>query len=261
MAAPIKKVEPLGMFAGDSLRFDKTFKDYPASEWSLTYRLVAQQGAVVIEFTGTANGTTFEISVPRTTTASWTPGEYRIIGLLIRGTERVGLLVLEDNFTILPDPATSTAMDVTTAKERNLFQLEEIIQDGIARGVESYSYGGVKVGLQNIGKAGENPKRLHVPGSGFPGVFVPAARHAITGLLADRGRLRAAVRAEHNSRGKRIRKAGKKANINSRGFIRLNFGDPLNTRMFNPGATEPVQVPIGYGLPASPGAPRLRAPL
>lgn len=141
MAAPIPTVEPLEIYAGDSIRFDKTLPDYSAATWTLSYRLLSMKGAGAVDFQGAANGSTFEITVTAATTAAWTPGDYTLIGFITSGSERIQ--VYKGKFSVLPDPATVDHLDGRTYLERILAILEEVIEKGVIREVIRYSYGGV----------------------------------------------------------------------------------------------------------------------
>lgn len=141
MAAPIPTTEPLQIYAGDSIRFDKTLPDFSAATWALSYRLLSMKGAVALDFAATANGTTHEITVAAATTAAWTPGDYVLIGFITSASERIQ--IYRGKFTILPDPASVEHFDGRTYLERILALLEEVIEKGVIREVVRYSYGGV----------------------------------------------------------------------------------------------------------------------
>lgn len=84
------------LVAGDTLAFDTkapTDADgnaYRASDgWSMKYRLVPRSGAAaVIEITASADGDDFTVSVPSTTTSSWTAGWYSWAGYVTKAGNR-----------------------------------------------------------------------------------------------------------------------------------------------------------------------------
>jgi hypothetical protein len=141
-------IEPLEIFAGDSIHFVKTLADFPASMWTLAYRMLSQQGAVAITLTATADNEDYDVTVARSTTASWTPGEYWMIGYVYSATERVQ--VYAERIAVKPDPATVTNFDGRTYPERMLALIEKVIEEGVIRETISYSYGGVSVQVQSM---------------------------------------------------------------------------------------------------------------
>ena len=56
MAATVPTKEPTEIFLGDSLAWTKTLSDYPATTWTLAYRLLAQQSAAAQTLTASASG-------------------------------------------------------------------------------------------------------------------------------------------------------------------------------------------------------------
>jgi len=68
MSIPIKNCEPIQITAGDTLSWQRSFSNYPASAgWQLTYELRGNGQA--IEFSSTANGDTHVILVSAAITA------------------------------------------------------------------------------------------------------------------------------------------------------------------------------------------------
>ena len=61
MAEP-KSYEPEKVTAGVTWKWKKTFSDYPASEWTLTYYL-RKNGATATSFNATADGDTHLVTV------------------------------------------------------------------------------------------------------------------------------------------------------------------------------------------------------
>lgn len=90
--------------AGDTLEFSATFAGYPATDgWTLQYRLTARAaGGDVIEFTATADGESYAVSVAPTVTADWTAGEYGYVAWVEKSGART--VVDSGQCTILPDP-------------------------------------------------------------------------------------------------------------------------------------------------------------
>ena len=140
--------EPLEIFAGDSISFTKTLANYPATDWSLTYRILSKQGATPITISATADGNDFSVSVDKTTSASWTPGDYWMIGFVSTSTERVQ--IYSEKLIINPDPAAVSNYDGRTYPEKMLELIEKVIAEGVIRETISYSYGGVSCTVQSM---------------------------------------------------------------------------------------------------------------
>lgn len=76
MALP--ETVPASFIAGETLKWQKTFADYPASEWELTYQFRSANGGEFGTFnaTATANGDTFEITVDSADTENLLSGTF-----------------------------------------------------------------------------------------------------------------------------------------------------------------------------------------
>ncbi len=73
--AKIPTSEPLSIIAGDTLTWQKSVVNYPASQgWTLHYRLINTAGN--IDITGAASGDDHLISVAAATSAAYVAGEY-----------------------------------------------------------------------------------------------------------------------------------------------------------------------------------------
>jgi hypothetical protein len=72
---PIPSTEPSSVFAGDTITWQITIPDCPASSgWTLNYRLINTTGK--IDIASNANVNDFLISVPAATSAAYVPGVY-----------------------------------------------------------------------------------------------------------------------------------------------------------------------------------------
>jgi len=98
------------LVVGDTLVFDTSLPDYPASAgWVLTYRLIPRTSGTPIEITSTANGDAHAVSVSATVTALWAAGEYSWAGYATKAGERD--TVESGTITLLPDPGVAAAYD------------------------------------------------------------------------------------------------------------------------------------------------------
>lgn len=99
MTTPIR--EPQTIYAGDSVTWQKSLTDYPASAgWSLRYDLA---GPETIQVTSSANGDAHLIEIAAATTTVWTAGTYSWALRAINGSQRITIApgILE----IKADPA------------------------------------------------------------------------------------------------------------------------------------------------------------
>lgn len=147
MAAAVPTMEPVEVYAGDSIHFTKSLADYPSSEWDLAYRILKQSGDA-IDITAAADGSDFEIHVTAAATAAWTAGDYWLIGFVTDGTDRVQ--IYRGQLKVLPDPAVSANFDGRSYLQRVLEKLEAVIEEGVIREVIRYSYGGVTTEVQSL---------------------------------------------------------------------------------------------------------------
>ena len=106
--------EPSSIVAGDTLAFSRKLSDYSAADgWSLSY--TARAEAQSITFTSTADGVAHVINVDAATTAGWLPGEYVLVGYVVKGGERHQ--VYEGDLTIESNPQTEPTQAKTFAQQ------------------------------------------------------------------------------------------------------------------------------------------------
>lgn len=106
MAADIPTTEPAAARAGDTWKWTRTLADYPASAWTLKYRLKNAAGG--IEITATASGDDFDITVAAATTAAYTAGTYAWIAW-VEGGSSEKYTVGEGSIVVEPDYRSSLA--------------------------------------------------------------------------------------------------------------------------------------------------------
>ena len=142
MSVPI--TEPTRFQAGDTISWQKTISDYPASAgWTLKYILVSS-GKTPISIDSTASGSDHLISVSAVTSAAYVPAVYHWTAYVQSLTERKTLFsgVLE----ILPNPATVTsATDPRTHAEKALEVLEAAILGKLTTSMAEYEIAGRRV--------------------------------------------------------------------------------------------------------------------
>ena len=109
--------EPTQLRAGDSVAWTRTVDGCPASAgWVVAYRLVPRAGGTAIDIASTASGDDHAVSIPRTTTSAWAAGDYTLVAVATKGTDRVTHYGAP--CTVLPDLMSAAAFDArSTARQ------------------------------------------------------------------------------------------------------------------------------------------------
>jgi hypothetical protein len=104
--AEIPTVEPTQITAGDTLTWQRSLSDYPASAgWVLSYALTNADGQILI--TATASGDDHLVSVAAATTAAYVVGTYAWQAYVTKTTERY--MVGSGTLAVLPNLAVQGA--------------------------------------------------------------------------------------------------------------------------------------------------------
>lgn len=119
--------------AGDTLKFEASVPDYPASDgWTLKYRLIPRTSGTPIDITAATgdDGESYEVAVAASTTATWTPGPYSWAAWVELGADKFtvdgwpqtdGVKVDPgDVVTILADPRTAATYDSRSVAQKAL---------------------------------------------------------------------------------------------------------------------------------------------
>lgn len=101
MAIETPTVWPQEITAGNTLSFQLERDDFPASTWTMTYRLISAAQAYSV--VATADGDAHQFSAAATVTATWDAGTYQYVITASDGTDRC--TVAEGFLEVLPDPA------------------------------------------------------------------------------------------------------------------------------------------------------------
>ena len=122
MSDDTPSIAPTTLRAGDTATWRRSLGDYPASGgWQLKYTLVATSGAY--NFSATADGDDFVVSVAPATTATWVAGAYNLTEYVTNGTDRYTLATTR--VQVLPDlAAASTGADTRTHARKTLEAIE-----------------------------------------------------------------------------------------------------------------------------------------
>ena len=108
--------EPSAIVAGDTITWQRSLADYPATAWTLKYRAV--NAGANIQITGTASGTDHLVNVAAGTSAAWAAGTYDITGWVENGGASERHTVYTGRIEIKPNLATQTAYDARSTARK-----------------------------------------------------------------------------------------------------------------------------------------------
>lgn len=111
--------EPASVIAGDTITWQKTVSDYPASAgWVLKYRLLNAAGK--IDITAGTSGDNYLVAVTAATSAAWAAGTYDYTAWVEQGTgpsaER--FTVGQGRITVGANAAVATTLDSRTSARK-----------------------------------------------------------------------------------------------------------------------------------------------
>jgi hypothetical protein len=139
MTTDVATVEPREVVAGDTWEWEKSFSDYPATTWTLTYYLRSRESEASI--TAAADGTDHLVTVAKATTAAYKAGLYEITGFVSDATER--FQVYRGLLNVLPDPANQGAgQDPRSHAQKTLDAIQAVIENRATKDQQAYTIGG-----------------------------------------------------------------------------------------------------------------------
>lgn len=104
--ATIPTTEPAFLQAGDTLKWQRSLPDYPASDsWVLSYRLINASNKY--DITAAASGDDHLVTVAAATSAAYVAGDYEWTAVVTKASERY--TVGNGRFTVRPDLSAKTA--------------------------------------------------------------------------------------------------------------------------------------------------------
>lgn len=140
MSLPFLDNEPASFVAGETVKWKRSFPDFPASVWSLSYAFV--KDGKLIALTAGADGDDFAITISSTVSATYEAGVYSYQATVSDGTERqvVGL----GKITIKPGFAAVGAggYDNRSLAKKMVDTLETLFPVIAAKRFASYTVGG-----------------------------------------------------------------------------------------------------------------------
>lgn len=146
---PIRQLEPQTIAAGDDVSWDKSFHDYPATEWTLHY--VLRNKAAIYTFAATATGQVFRVTLTSAETAQWKPGVYAVGAYVSATGKQVAVRPSFPTMTVTPNLASNPAGVATESfAVRMLATLESTIEALATRRVNSASVNGQAYTLANL---------------------------------------------------------------------------------------------------------------
>jgi hypothetical protein len=145
---PIPTSEPTDIYAGDTALWTKQFDAYsPADGWILSYFLTNAQKNIAIAAScvtqDTTDGDTFDITIPASTTAAWTPGEYLFNAYVTSADQTQRFTVATGVIQVHPNLATESGpLDYRTPSRVILDNLTAVIENRATTDVMEYTIGG-----------------------------------------------------------------------------------------------------------------------
>ena len=126
MAIPTN--EPRIILRGDTIKWSKSFADYPATTWSLKYAL---RGAGSIDITAAASGSDFLVTLTAAITAAYVIGGYSWSSYVEQGAERY--TVASDSLAVKENPTAAALVGVETRSDA------QVILDNLLAAYKTYT--------------------------------------------------------------------------------------------------------------------------
>jgi hypothetical protein len=141
---------PSTLRAGDTIEWDETVSDYPATDdWTLAF-VLTKYGASLITITASSSGADYAISVLPAVSRLWAAGTYSWQAYVYKDDGATPTPAITEKYTlesgqveILPDitQATSTS-DLRSHAKKTLEAIEALLEGKATADVLSYSIGG-----------------------------------------------------------------------------------------------------------------------
>ncbi len=146
----IATTEPLELTQGDTVQWQKTFADYPSSEWTVSYNI---RGASSLDVTATQNndGITHSVLLSSAQTADLKDGNYWWQAVAVhkstseRATVSTGDFLVKPDLAILPE-----GYDGRSHTKKTLDALEAIIENRASLDQQSYSINGRSLSRMDV---------------------------------------------------------------------------------------------------------------
>lgn len=147
MAFTPPNFEPEKITAGVTASWTRSFPDYPASVWTLSYALVKMDPAggagQSIRFVAAASGDDFLVNVGPAVSQGYAPGDYKARAYVTDGVNRYQ--VWEGEFTIEADFAAAAPGDVRTHARKVLDAIEAVLEKRGTQQILEWTVEGVQL--------------------------------------------------------------------------------------------------------------------
>lgn len=138
-------IEPATLAAGDTFTFKRSWSDWPASTWTVTYYL---RGPAQIDIEATADGDNHLVDETPAVTAKWNVGVYDWQAYADDGTNR--FKVTEGTLEVTKDFAAGDAVyDARSVAAICVDQINQVLKDRTSEDVQSYAIGGRQMVLMS----------------------------------------------------------------------------------------------------------------
>jgi len=138
--AEILSTVPTVIRAGDTVKWKKSFPDYPSSEWQLGYVIYNASNRYEVSATAQADGS-FLIEISATSSSGFASGEYSWIARVTKGTETY--TIDAGTIEILPNPTVAT--DERSHIKKVLDAIQRVIEGRATRADLDYTIGDKRV--------------------------------------------------------------------------------------------------------------------
>jgi hypothetical protein len=125
---------------GDTIKWDVTVPDYPASDgWALTYELKSSASDLAT-VTASADGDSYTVTISAATSAGYSVGKYHYVAYVTLSGER--FTVDSGRVEIVKDFETAGNYDARAHAEKVLEAIETVIEGRASKDQESYTIAG-----------------------------------------------------------------------------------------------------------------------
>lgn len=126
--------------SGESIKFEKSFALYPATEWTLVYHVRGKGKG--FDLTATANGLNFVVEISAEVSDKSSAGQYFYQGFVSKGSEKI--LVDSGSVNILPNLSqiqTDAEYDGRSDAEKVLAAIDAVLANRATTDQQSYVIG------------------------------------------------------------------------------------------------------------------------
>lgn len=151
MAQTVPTREPAEIVAGDTVTWQKSLADYPASAgWVLNYRLINAAGKIDIE--AAASGDDFLITVPAATSAAYAAGTYSWQAF-VDGVASQRFTVGGGTLVVKPDlAAQAVGYDTRSTAKKTLDLIDAaMLAHGASAWTQEYEIAGRRMKFKSVG--------------------------------------------------------------------------------------------------------------